>query len=144
MKSVFLRIRMDIPYVGQTVKEFKKEKTSKIVSSNHEMDFEKYIISVISKLSKNIFFGHFISISINMSSTFIHSQSKQFNSISLSNFYAQTLKNCKQCPNYHFLSLKKISSNFKTLIMCHFISKLPKKKNPPDSDSRLLTSEILY
>lgn len=78
MKSGFVfRIRMDIPYVGQTVKEFKKEKTSKIVSSNHEMDFEKYIISVISKLSKNIFFGHFISISINMSSTFIHSQSKQ-------------------------------------------------------------------
>lgn len=41
MKSgFFFRIRMDIPYVGQTVKEFKKEKTSKIVSSNHEMDFE--------------------------------------------------------------------------------------------------------
>lgn len=41
MKSGFVfRIRMDIPYVGQTVKEFKKEKTSKIVSSNHEMDFE--------------------------------------------------------------------------------------------------------
>lgn len=48
MKSVFfLRIRMDIPYVGQTVKEFKKEKTSKIVSSNHEMDFKHIYLSLV-------------------------------------------------------------------------------------------------
>lgn len=41
MKSGFVfRIRMDIFYVGQIVKEFKKEKIFKIVLLNYEMDFE--------------------------------------------------------------------------------------------------------